>query len=139
MTVGGVRKYDGSSLRTGADQHFKVFAGLGVKVCCNLCVWKDGMLANVKVKTLQQLKEAIYGLLCEYDVIEQVRRMEEMLRYSLTEQQVAQFLGKARLYQYLSTNQKSLYPEFLYTDTKLNWVARDYYTDADFGREFNGP
>jgi hypothetical protein len=61
-----------------------------------------------------------------------------MLRYSLTEQQMAQFLDKARLYQYLPTNQKSLYLEFLYTDTKLNWVARDYYTDADFGREFNG-
>jgi hypothetical protein len=57
MTVGGVRKYDGSSLRTGADQHFKVFAGFQVKVCCNLCVWTDGMLTNVKVKTLQQYEK----------------------------------------------------------------------------------
>jgi hypothetical protein len=138
MTVGGVRKYDGSSLRTGADQHFKVFAGFQVKVCCNLCVWTDGLLSNVKVKTLRQLREAIYGLLCEYDAIEQVRRMEDMLHYSLTEQQFAQFLGKARLYQYLPSNTRSLYPEFLYTDTMLNQVARDYYSDSNFGREFNG-
>lgn len=138
MSVGGVRKYDGSSLRSGADQHFRIFAGFQVKVCCNLCVWTDGMLSNVKVKTLQQLKEAIYGLLCEYDAIQQVKRMEAMLRYSLTEQQVAQFLGKARLYQYLPTNLKQLYPEFLFTDTQLNSVARDYYSCENFGREFNG-
>lgn len=138
MTVGGVRKYDGSSLRSGADQHFKVFAGFSVKVCCNLCVWTDGMLSNVKVKTIGQLREAIYGLLCEFDAIQQVRRLEEMCRYSLTEQQFAQLLGRARLYQYLSSNLKSMYPEFLYTDSQLNQIARDYYSDSHFGREFNG-
>jgi hypothetical protein len=56
----------------------------------------------------------------------------------LTEQQFAQFLGKARLYQYLPSNVKSLYPELLFMDTQLNSVARDYYSDAHFGREFNG-
>jgi hypothetical protein len=138
LRIGGVRKNDGTSLRIGADQHFKVFAGFQVKVCCNLCVWTDGLLSDVKVKTLQQLREAIYGLLCEYDAIEQVRRMEAMLRYSLSEQQFAQLLGKARLYQYLPNNTRSLYPEFLYTDTMLNQVARDYYGDSHFGLEFNG-
>lgn len=135
MTVGGVRKYDGNSLRTGADQHFKVFAGYQVKVCCNLCVWTDGLLSDVRVKNLQQLKEAIYELLCEYDAIQQLRRMEDMLRYSLTEQQFAHFLGKARLYQHLTNYQKQLYPEFLFTDTQLNSVAKDYYNDEHFGRE----
>jgi hypothetical protein len=81
MTVGGVRKYDGTSLRSGADQHFKVSAGFLVKVCCNLCVWTDGLLSNVKVKTIGQLRKVIYGLLCEYDANEQVRRIEAMLRY----------------------------------------------------------
>jgi hypothetical protein len=138
MTIGGVRKYDGSSLRSGADQCFKIFAGYSVKVCTNLCVWTDGLLSNVKVKTIQQLREAIYQLLCEYDAIEQLKRMEAMLRYSLTEQQFAQLLGKARLYQYLPSNTKQMYPEFLYTDTMLNQVARDYYSDSNFGREFNG-
>ncbi|RYG59348.1 DUF3871 family protein, partial [archaeon] len=134
MTIGGVRKYDGSSLRTGADQHFKLFAGYQVKVCCNLCVWTDGLLSNVKVKTVQQLKEAIYGLLCEYDAISQLQRMERMLNYSITEAQFAQFLGKGRMYQYLPNNLRALYPEFLYTDTQLNQVARDYYADANFGK-----
>jgi len=138
MTVGGVRKYDGSSLRTGADQHFKIFAGYSVKVCCNLCVWTDGLLSDVRVKNLQQLKEAIYTLLCEYDAISQLQRMEAMLRYSITEQQFAHFLGKARLYQYLPSNVKSIYPEFLYTDTQLNSVASDYYMDQNFGREAAG-
>lgn len=138
MTVGGVRKYDGTSLRPGADQCFKVFAGYQVKVCCNLCVWTDGLLSNVRVKTMQQLREAIYGLLCEYDAVEQPRRMESMLRYSLSEQQVAQFLGKARLSQHQPSNLRSIYPEFLYTDTMLNQVARDYYSNEHFGREFNG-
>lgn len=138
MTVGGVRKYDASSLRTGADQHFKVFAGYQVKVCCNLCVWTDGLLSNVRVKNLQQLKEAIYGLLCEYDAIQQLKRMEDMLRYSLSEQQFAHFLGRARMYQYLPGNLKQLYPEFLFTDTMLNSVARDYYGDSSFSRELSG-
>ena len=64
--------------------------------------------------------------------------MEEMLRYCSTEQQVAQFLGNARLYQYLPQTLKSMYPEFLFTDTMLNGVARDYYSDSHFGREYNG-
>lgn len=138
MTVGGVRKYDGNSLRPGADQHFRIFAGYQVKVCCNLCVWTDGMLSNVKVKNIGQLKEAIYQLLCEYDAIQQLRRMEAMLQFSLSERQVAQFLGKARLYQYLPNATRQLYPEFLFTDTQLNTVARDYYSCENFGREYNG-
>jgi hypothetical protein len=35
-------------------------------------------------------------------------------------------------------NTWSLYPEFLYTDTMLNQVAKDYYSDKNFCREFNG-
>jgi hypothetical protein len=60
--------------------------------------------------------------------------MEDMLRYSLTEAQFAHFLGRARLHQYLPQNVKSMYPEFLYTDTQLNSVARDYYMDEHFGK-----
>lgn len=138
LTVGGVRKYDGTSLRTGSDQHFKVFAGYQVRVCCNLCVWTDGLLQDVRVKNVQQLKEAVYGLLCEYDAVSQLTRMERMLQYSLTEQQFAHLLGKARLYQFLPNNLKSMYPELLFTDTQLNQVAREYVEDEHFGREFNG-
>jgi hypothetical protein len=64
--------------------------------------------------------------------------MKALHRYSLTEQQFAQLLGKAMLYQYLPAHLKQLYLEFLYTDTMLNGVARDYYSDANFCKEFNG-
>lgn len=138
ITVGGVRKYDGTSLRPEADQHFRIFAGYQEKVCCNLCVWTDGMLSDVRVKNIHQFKEAIYGFLCEYDAISQLRRMEEMLRYCLAERQFAQFLGKARMYQHQPQNLKQLYPEFLYTDTQLNQVARDYYCDEHIGRDASG-
>jgi hypothetical protein len=138
MTIGGVRKYDGTSLRNGSDQHFKIFAGYSVKVCCNLCVWTDGLLLDVRVKSIQQLREAIYGLLCEYDAVSQLQRMERMLQYSITESQFAHFIGKARLYQHLPSNTRSLYPEFLFTDTQLNTVCKEYYSDEHFGKEFNG-
>jgi hypothetical protein len=138
LTIGGVRKYDNINLRNGADQHFKVFIGYRVSCCTNLCVSVQGLLNDIRVKSIGQLKESIYHLLCEYDAISQLKQMQKFTSYSLTENQFAHFIGKARLYQFLPQNVKSMYPEFLYTDTQINMVCKEYYTGEHFGREFNG-
>jgi hypothetical protein len=138
LTVGGVRQYDNINLRNGADQRFKVFIGYKVSYCTNLSVSVQGLLNDVRVKSIKQLKEAIYHLLCEYDAIGQLKQLEQFTNYSLTENQFAHFIGKARLYQFLPQNVKSMYPELLFTDSQINTVCKEYYSDEHFGRQFNG-
>jgi len=57
LTIGGVKAYnlDGLHNRKGVDEHFKVFIGFQNKVCTNLCVWSDGYVADLRVKTVKQL------------------------------------------------------------------------------------
>src|SRR5207344_1156852 len=62
LTLGGVKAYNLDNLynRKGADEHFKFFVGFQNKVCTNLCIWSDGYSGEIKVKSLKQLKSAIF-------------------------------------------------------------------------------
>jgi hypothetical protein len=64
LTVGGVKAYNLDNLynKKGADEHFKVFIGFKNSVCTNLCVWTDGFMGDLKVKTVGQLKGSIRTL-----------------------------------------------------------------------------
>lgn len=65
LTIGGVKAYNTDNLysRSVSDQRFKIFIGFQNKVCLNLCVWSDGFMDDVKVKSAGQLKGAIRTLL----------------------------------------------------------------------------
>jgi hypothetical protein len=52
----------------------------------------------------------------------------------MSEEQFAQFLGKARLYQFLPQSVKKQLPQLLMTDTQIGLVAKSYYEDEDFGK-----
>lgn len=140
LMVGGVKAYNQDNLysKKGADEHFKVFVGFQNTVCTNLCVWSDGYVADLKVKDAAQLKTAILKMLYEYDMHQQLNFLHSLDNYSLTEKQFAQLMGRCRLYQHLSYQQKQEIPAIALSDTQLNAVAKDYYRDGSFCRDTQG-
>lgn len=134
LTVGGVRAYNHENLYSKKSmEKFKVFVGFQNMVCCNLCVFTDGLQDEIKVMDTSNLTEKIVELITGYNVKNHLTLMNSFQNYALTESQFAQFLGKSRLYQCLPYEHRKVLPQFLMTDTQTNIVARSYFQDEDFG------
>lgn len=140
LTIGGVKSYSLDNLysRKGTDEHFKIFIGFQNKVCTNLCVWSDGIVSDLKVGSLSQLKASIYGLFENYNHSWHLESLNRLGQYSLTEQQFAQLIGKCRMYPNLPANLRKEIPSLQLTDTQMNMVVRDYYRDKSFCRDAYG-
>jgi len=140
LTVGGVKSYSLDNLysKNQCDQHFKIFVGFKNKVCCNMCVWTDGFMGDVKVKSLGQLKGCIRTLVENYNAGFHIQQMEQLTNYSLTEQQFATVIGKCRMYQHLPYEIKRDIPALLMGDQQMSSVVRDFYKDESFCRDANG-
>jgi hypothetical protein len=140
LTVGGVKAYNMDSLhqKQGSDEHFKVFIGFQNKVCTNLCVWSDGYVADLRVKSIEQLQRGIEDLISRYQAQAQLHLLAQLSDYYLTEQQFAQLIGRCRLYQYLPSNQRRSIPALLVGDQQLAAIARDYYRNESFCRQDDG-
>jgi len=136
FTVGGVKSYSQDNLynRKGADEHFKVFAGFQNRVCTNLSVWSDGLAADIRVKTPEQLRNAILNLLLSFNPVDQIHWMRSLVEYSLSEKQFAQLIGRCRMYQYLPQKEKEGIEQLLFGDQQIGTVCRDYYRDNSFCR-----
>lgn len=136
LTVGGVKAYNMDSLhqRKGVDEHFKVFIGFKNQVCTNLCVWSDGYVADLRVKSVEQLVMAITNLISRYRAEQQLAQLAQLTQYALTESQFALLMGRCRLYQYLPNTLKKGIPTLLLGDGQLGTIARDYYRDGSFCR-----
>ncbi|GAB4044107.1 DUF3871 family protein [Spirosoma litoris] len=134
LTVGGVKAYnlDSLHLRKGADEHFKVFIGFQNKVCTNLCVWSDGYVADLRVKSVEQLVQAITELITRYRAEQQLHILTQLTNYYLTETEFAQLIGRCRLYQFLPLATRRTIPPLLLGDQQLATIARDYYRDQSF-------
>ena len=140
LTVGGVKAYnlDNMHQRKGTDEHFKIFIGFQNKVCTNLCVWSDGYVGDLRVKSLSQLLDGIAELVSKFRAEQQLNALRRLTRYSLTEQQFAQLVGRCRLYPFISNEQKKQIPPLLLNDTQVSLVARDYFRDQAFCRMEDG-
>ncbi|HUZ59906.1 MAG TPA: DUF3871 family protein [Hanamia sp.] len=140
LTIGGVRSFaeENLSCRSATDQHFRVFIGFKNTVCCNMCVWTDGYLNDIKVKTLGQLKGVIRSLFESYNKNYQLLHLEKLAEYSITEQQFAQVVGKCRMYQHLPTSAKREIAPILFGDQQMSTVVRDFYNDQSFCRDSDG-
>lgn len=140
LTVGGVRSFGDENLscRNETDQHFRVFIGFKNTVCLNMCVWTEGYLNDIKVKTLGQLKGVIRSLFESYNKNFQLLELEKLAEHSITEQQFAQVIGKCRMYPHLSTSAKREIPPILFGDQQMNMVVKDFYRDKSFCRDSNG-
>jgi hypothetical protein len=140
LTIGGVKAYNQDNLysRSQSEQHFKLFIGFQNKVCTNLCVWSDGLLSDVKVHNLSTLKIAIRDLLESYSHGYHLHQLEALTNYSITEQQFAHLIGKCRMYQHLTNEQKKDIPSLLFGDQQIGAVVKDYYKDSSFCKDENG-
>ena len=140
LCVGGVKAYNIDNLynRKGADEHFKIFIGFKNSVCTNLCIWTDGLQSDLKVQNLNQLKACILTMISNFNPVYQLRQSATLLDYSLTEQQFAHLIGKCRMYQCLSNEQKKHIPFFPLGDAQLSSVCKGYYNDENFKRNEDG-
>jgi hypothetical protein len=140
LTIGGVKAYNQDNLysRSQSEQHFKLFIGFQNKVCTNLCIWSDGLMSDVRVKTLSDLKVNIKMLLERYNHGFHLHHLDRLTRHSITEKQFATLVGRCRMYNHLPTDVKKDIPPMLFGDTQMSAVVRDFYKDESFCRDANG-
>lgn len=140
LTIGGVKAYNLDNLyaRSGTDQNFKVFIGFKNMVCTNLCVSTDGYLSNLNVKNVQQLYNAIYLLLKDYNAVQLSERFEAFSNTSITERQFANLIGRCRMYRHMPDHQKKQLQDLMFGDSQINHVCKDYYSDNSFCSEPDG-
>ena len=139
LTIGGVRAYNHENLfNRKTEERFKIFIGFQNKVCTNLCVSTDGYKAELKARTPQELGEGIYDLINTFQFEKELRFLERMPSYELTENQFAHLIGRMRMYQAMPIHAKEDIPSLLLSDTQINSVVKDYYFDKEFGRNDDG-
>ena len=140
LTIGGVKAYNQDNLysRSKSEQHFKLFIGFQNKVCTNLCIWTDGLMNDVKVNSLGELKMYIQALLQNYNHTYHLHHLNKLTEYSITEQQFAHLVGKCKMYNHLPADAKKGIPAILFGDNQLSAVVKDYYKDASFCKDANG-
>lgn len=139
LCITGVRAYNHENLmaKKGAE-HFAVAVGFRNTVCCNLCTFTDGYRSDLRAMNTHDLQRGVYELFANYDAGQHLRRMEKLKDHYLSEHQFAEWIGKCRLYQCLPPRMKRELPNMELTDSQMNMVARNYYTDAHFAKEDDG-
>ncbi len=140
LTVGGIKAYNLDNLynRKGNDEHFKIFIGFQNKVCLNMCVWSDGAMIDLKVKSLGQLQACIRSLIQNYNQQHHLFHLKQLCEYSLTEQQFAQLIGRTRMYPFLPNDTRKEIPQLLFGDMQMGSIVRDYYRDDSFCKMADG-
>ncbi|WP_341221597.1 DUF3871 family protein [Polaribacter atrinae] len=139
LTVGGVRAYNQENLYNRKTyEKFKFFIGFQNMVCCNLCISTDGFQDEMRVGNYHELQTKIIELIQGYNAQNHLLEMKRLSEQNISEQQFAQLIGRAKLYNYLPKSEKSLIPELLLNDGQISTVAKDYYLDKSFCRNDNG-
>ena len=140
LTVGGDKAYNLDSLynRKGADEHFKVFIGFKNLVCTNLCVWSDGYISDLRVKSVGELKANIRHLVEGFSAQYQLQQMKQLTDFSISEQQFATLVGRCRMYQHLPPNLKGGILQMLMGDNQIGAICKDFYNDQAFRRNEDG-
>jgi hypothetical protein len=133
LSIGGVRAYNLENLYGKKNiERFKVFIGYQNTVCLNLCVSSDGLAESIRISSVGELKTKILELINGYDRKKHLEDLEDLGRYSLNENQFASLVGRSKMYQYLSKEEKKdLFPLSI-TDSQITSIVRDYYTDVFF-------
>ncbi len=139
LTVGGVRAYNFENLHaTKKEEHFRLFIGFKNSVCCNLCISTDGFKNDIKVKSIAELAKSAYNLFGEFNAYKEIEKYNNLPGTMITESQFAQIIGRARLYQNMPVKEKKELPQFPLSDSQVNLVVKDYYSDESFCRNDMG-
>jgi hypothetical protein len=139
LSVGGVRAYNHENLYSRKiEEHFKVFVGFKNHVCTNLCISTDGFKKDIRVKSLSDLAYEVYQLLADFNHDRYLSMLQMLGDYSIKENQFAQLLGKARMYQYLPSGMRKSILPIPINDSQVSAVAREYFMDSSFSRNTDG-
>jgi hypothetical protein len=141
LTIGGVKSYNLDNLyskRTHADQRFQMFIGFQNKVCCNLCIWSDGLKEELGIKNMSQLGYAAENMIQQFNLEKHLKAMQQFTSIELSESEFAQLVGRSRMYKHLPDNIRKDIPPILLGDQQLNTVVKDFYKDGNFGCETGG-
>ena len=134
LSVTGVRAYNLQNLHSKkVSELFKLAIGFKNTVCCNLCIFTDGYLSELRASSPNDLYRQALELFQNFNPAKQIYLMQQLCNSSLTEHQFCQIIGKARLWQHLPMRYQRDIPQLLITDTQLNNVAKSYINDEDFG------
>jgi len=141
LTIGGVKSYNLDNLyskRAHADQRFQMFIGFSNKICCNLCVWSDGLKEELGIKNINQLSYASENMIQQFNAEKQLKAMQQFTSIQLSETEFAQLVGRSRMYKHIPDIAKKEIPAMLLGDQQLNTVVKDFYKDSNFGCETGG-
>ena len=103
-----------------------------------MCVWTDGFMGDVKVKSLGQLRAMINTLLQSYNSQHHLFHLEQLANYSITEKQFAQLIGRCRMYPHLPQDFRRDVSPLLFGDQQMSSVVKDFYKDDSFCRDASG-
>lgn len=133
LSVGGVRSLNQENLFSKKSiEKFKIFIGFQNTVCTNLCISTDGLIDDLRISSILELKAKIYELINTYKKKEHLMIMEQMFNFSFTETQFAHLIGKMKLYPYLSKEEKLRTFPLAINDSQLNIAIKDYHNDTHF-------
>jgi hypothetical protein len=139
LSIGGVRSYNQENLFSKKSiEKFKVFIGFQNKVCTNLCISTDGLLQDLRVSSVLELKAKIYDLINSYDKKKHLQQMNEMSGFSINETQFATLIGKMKLYSFLDKETKRNLFHLNINDNQINTIVKNYHGDLNFARFKNG-
>ncbi|MBG6110982.1 hypothetical protein IWX84_001864 [Flavobacterium sp. CG_9.10] len=139
LSIGGVRSYNQENLFSKKSiEKFKVFIGFQNKVCTNLCISTDGLLHDLRVSSVLELKAKIYELINSYDKKKHLQEMNEMSGFSINETQFATLIGKMKLYSFLDKETKRNLFHLNINDNQINTIVKNYHSDPNFARFENG-
>ena len=140
LVIGGVKSYNEDNLynKKGSSEHFKIFVGFQNKVCLNLCIWTDGLKADVIATNTHDLAKSIYNLIAGFQAERQLEEMSQFVKLYISERQFAQIIGKCKMYHYLSADERKDLPYLMFGDNHMSNITKEYYSNGSFSRDHNG-
>lgn len=139
LCIGGVRNYSDLNLyrATKGTEKFSVFIGWRVNVCSNQVLTGEGVKLQLEVMNLNDLYKNALEMFYNFNPAREIHLLQTLSQSYLTETQFAQIVVRMRLYQALPNGYQRSIPRLLITDSQINNVCRDYYTNPDFGAKDN--
>jgi hypothetical protein len=139
LCVGGVRNYSDLNLYRSnrGMEKFTVFIGWRVHVCSNQVLTGEGVRLNLEVMSLHGLYKSVLDLFSGFNLDRDIQLLQSLTQTRLSERDFAQIIGRMRLYQALPSYLQRKLPKLLITDSQINNVCRDYYSNPNFGHKDN--